>query len=200
MSLSRTVAFVSGGASGLGAATVSRLLQQGARVVVGDVHEPPSLDTSSRRKFCPTDVTSQSSVEEALEYAERVFGEPVNVAVSCAGIATACKTIQPKRGNQPHDLEKFTKVLMVNTVGSFNVSRLAAARMATREPDQHGLRGCLIHTASIAAFEGQMGQVAYAASKGGVVGMTLPMARDLASVGIRVMTIVRASGRKDVPR
>lgn len=116
----------------------------------------------------------------------------VNVAVNCAGIALARKTLSKKRGTSeivPHPLEDFSKTLQVNTVGSFNVARLASARMAKREA-QDGIRGCIINTASIAAYDGQRGQVSYAASKGAIVGMTLPMARDLASFGIRVMTIV----------
>lgn len=118
----------------------------------------------------------------------------VNVAVNCAGIAVAKKTLSKKKGTSEiisHPLEDFSKTLQVNTVGSFNVARLAAERMATREPEgDDGLRGCIINTASVAAYDGQRGQVAYAASKGAIVGMTLPMARDLASFGIRVMTIV----------
>lgn len=116
------------------------------------------------------------------------------MAVNCAGIAVAKKTLSKKKGTSDifaHPLEDFTKTLDVNTVGTFNVSRLAAQRMATREPEgSDGLRGCIISTASVAAYDGQKGQVAYSASKGAIVGMTLPMARDLASFGIRVMTIV----------
>jgi len=117
----------------------------------------------------------------------------VNVAVNCAGIAVAKKTLSKKKGSSDivaHSLEDFSKTLHVNTVGTFNVSRLAAERMASREAQEDGLRGCIINTASVAAYDGQKGQVAYAASKGAIVGMTLPMARDLASFGIRVMTIV----------
>lgn len=116
----------------------------------------------------------------------------MNVAVTCAGIAIAKKTLSKKKGTSEvfaHSLEDFSKTLQVNTIGSFNVARLAAERMATREA-QEGLRGCIINTASVAAYDGQRGQVAYSASKGAIVGMTLPMARDLASFGIRVMTIV----------
>lgn len=117
----------------------------------------------------------------------------VNVAVNCAGIAVARKTLSRKKDSselRTHPLEEFSKTLLVNTVGSFNVARLAAERMATRPAEKDGLRGCIINTASIAAYDGQMGQVAYAASKGGIVGMTLPLARDLSAYGIRVMTIV----------
>jgi 3-hydroxyacyl-CoA dehydrogenase/3-hydroxy-2-methylbutyryl-CoA dehydrogenase len=118
----------------------------------------------------------------------------VNVAINCAGIAIAQKTLRANRDIpgewNAHSLDDFTKSLMVNTVGSFNVARLAAQRMATRDPDVDGLRGCIVNTASIAAMDGQKGQVAYATSKAALVGMTLPMARDLSSVGVRVMTIV----------
>jgi 3-hydroxyacyl-CoA dehydrogenase / 3-hydroxy-2-methylbutyryl-CoA dehydrogenase len=138
--------------------------------------------------FSPTDVTIPAQVSASLDEAERVFGEPVNAGINCAGIAHASKTLS-KRG--PHSIEMFARTLTVNTVGSFTVASLAAERMSRRQTDEDGLRGCIINTASIAAFEGQIGQVAYAASKGGVVGMTLPMARDLATYGIRVMTIVR---------
>jgi 3-hydroxyacyl-CoA dehydrogenase/3-hydroxy-2-methylbutyryl-CoA dehydrogenase len=126
-------------------------------------------------------------VQQALDLAESTFGEPINAAINCAGIAIAKKTL-PKKG--AHPLNDFQKTLQVNLMGSFNVARLAAERMSRRELDKDGLRGCIINTASIAAFEGQVGQVAYAASKGGVVGMTLPMARELALYKIRVMTIV----------
>ena len=138
-----------------------------------------------------TDVTDPASVTATLNAVEQEFGRPVNAVVQCAGIATARKMISGK--GVVHGLEEFQKVLAVNTVGTFNVARLAVERMQHIEAqdEEDGLRGCLIHTASIAAFEGQMGQVAYAASKGAIVGMTLPMARDLAPLGIRVMTIVR---------
>jgi 3-hydroxyacyl-CoA dehydrogenase/3-hydroxy-2-methylbutyryl-CoA dehydrogenase len=211
--LARTVALVSGGASGLGAATARHLIQQGARVMVADLNMTSErvqplrdwavsqnirlLDESDTLSscyaqgpclaFCPTNVTKSDEVNHALNQLERVFGEPLNAAVSCAGIAIAQKTLS-KKG--PHDLDDFIETMMVNTVGSFNVSRLAAARMQEREPDRDGLRGCIVNTASIAAFEGQIGQVAYSASKGGIVGMTLPMARELSRYGIRVMTIV----------
>jgi 3-hydroxyacyl-CoA dehydrogenase / 3-hydroxy-2-methylbutyryl-CoA dehydrogenase len=202
--LSQTVALVTGGASGLGAATATYLLRQGARVLVGDLGSQyekfvqlaqlncvPISDSLTEQQgpglaFAETDVTIADQVEAALDKVGRVFGEPVNASINCAGIAMAHKTLS-KKGL--HSLDSFGKILMVNTMGTFNVARLAAERMSRREAVD-GLRGCIIHTASIAAFEGQIGQVAYAASKGGVVGMTLPMARDLAPLGIRVMTIV----------
>lgn len=204
--LSRTVAIVTGGSSGLGAATAKELLRLGARVCVADLGD--QIQTYSRWAeesdakiiehgvfcdagpaitFAPVDVTNSDQVSNALDHIERVYGEPLNAAINCAGIATAMKTVSRKGA---HPIEDFTKTIMVNLVGTFNVGRLAAERMSTRSTSDDGLKGCIINTASIAAFEGQIGQVAYAASKGGVVGMTLPMARDLASYGIRVMTIV----------
>jgi 3-hydroxyacyl-CoA dehydrogenase/3-hydroxy-2-methylbutyryl-CoA dehydrogenase len=195
--LSRTVAIVSGGSSGLGAATAKYLVRHGAKVVVADLgHQQAAFEkmASSDMAFAATDVTNADQVSSALDTAERVFGEPVNAAISCAGVCPAKKTLSRKKGSTDafaHPLDVFANTLHVNVVGSFNLARLAAERMARREPDEKdGLRGCIINTASIAAYEGQMGQVAYAASKGAVVGMTLPMARDLASYGIRVMTIV----------
>jgi 3-hydroxyacyl-CoA dehydrogenase/3-hydroxy-2-methylbutyryl-CoA dehydrogenase len=220
MSLSRTVALVTGGVSGLGAAAAQRLLRDGARVCVvdlgsnlserfwqssyGDDDETIKSDhhqtSSSQVSFVEADVTNPNQISHALDEIERRFGEPLNATVNCAGIATARKTLS-KKG--VHPLDEFAKVLSVNTIGSFNVASLAAERMSRRDPDvAGGLRGCIIHVASIAAMEGQIGQVAYAASKGGIVSMTLPMARDLASLGIRVMTIVSAflvlSGNRSV--
>lgn len=192
--LSNIVALVTGGSSGLGAAAVRRLVEQGARVLVADLpsqmgrfEELAHNFNSASLIFSGTDVTDVKQVESSLDKIEKVFGEPVNVVVNCAGIAVAKKTLS-KKG--PHPVEDFAKVLKVNTIGSFTVGSLAAARMSNRQEDSDGLRGCIINTSSIAAFEGQIGQVAYASSKGAVVGMTLPMARDLASYGIRVMTIV----------
>jgi len=214
-SLSRTVALVTGGCSGLGAAASLALLQRGARVLVADlevrrdafaagtwpiVEDEEDQQTNAIAtkgpavSFVQMDVQDADQVSKALDAAERRFGEPITTAVQCAGIAVARKTLSKKGG--VHPLAEFQKVLTVNTVGTFNVASLAAERMSRREAgdDADGLRGCIINTASIAAFEGQIGQVAYAASKGGVVGMTLPMARDLAPYGIRVMTIVRSVG------
>ena len=131
------------------------------------------------------DITDEKAVNAALDQAMERWGK-INVAVNCAGIAIAQKTLG-KKG--PHDLNMFAKVLTVNTVGTFNIIRLTAARMALNEPDEDMIRGVIINTASVAAFDGQIGQAAYAASKGAVVGMTLPIARDLSSVGIRVNTI-----------
>lgn len=184
------VAIVTGGSSGLGAATARYLARNGARVVIADLSEPTSeLSTLQTLAFCRTDVTIPDQVTLALDQAEGTYGEPVNLAVNCAGMAVAQKTLNSK--GQSHDWESFLKVLHVNTAGTFNVARLAAERMSRRDIDENQLRGCIINTASIAGMEGQIGQVAYATSKGAILGMTLPMARDLASQGIRVMTIVR---------
>ncbi|MBN3275036.1 HCD2 dehydrogenase, partial [Polyodon spathula] len=185
------VALVSGGASGLGRATVERLLAQGASAVILDL---PSSDGAAvaqslgeRCAFAPADVTSEEDVSGALSLARQRFGR-LDLAVSCAGIAVAVKTFNHKKG-QPHSLEDFQRVINVNIAGTFNVIRLAAGEMGRNEPDHDGHRGVVINTASVAAFDGQVGQAAYSASKGGIVGMTLPIARDLAPMGIRVVTI-----------
>jgi len=190
MSLSRIVAFVTGGGQGLGRATALRLASQGAKVIVADVNEAQAKAVANEigaqsAIAAVVDVTNEAHVKEALDAAIAKFGK-INTAVNCAGIAIAVKTLS-KKG--PHDLSQFSKVLNVNTTGTFNVIRLAAERMATNEADEDGIRGVIVNTASIAAFDGQMGQAAYAASKGAVVGMTLPIARDLSSYGIRVNTI-----------
>jgi 3-hydroxyacyl-CoA dehydrogenase / 3-hydroxy-2-methylbutyryl-CoA dehydrogenase len=190
--LQSTIAMVTGGASGLGAATAKYLASHGARVLIADL--PSQLDkvegseSFSHVELAPVDVLQEDDVNKALYQIENVFGQPLNLLVNCAGIAPAQRTYSPKKG--PHSLDTFTKALMVNTVGSFNAARCAVARMAQNEPNHDGLRGLVVNTASIAAYEGQIGQVAYAASKGAIVGMTLPMARDLASINIRVVTIV----------
>ncbi|XP_002735245.1 3-hydroxyacyl-CoA dehydrogenase type-2-like [Saccoglossus kowalevskii] len=185
------VSLVTGGASGLGRGTVERFIKQGAKVVIVDL---PSSDGANvakslgeNCKFAPADVTSESDIQNAISLATSSFGR-LDVAVNCAGIGVAFKTYNFNK-DKPHSLEDFKKVIIVNTCGSFNVIRLAAGAMGKNEPDVDGQRGVIINTASIAAFEGQMGQAAYSASKGGIVGMTLPIARDLASQGIRVNTI-----------
>mmetsp|Transcript_18429 Transcript_18429/g.39863 ORF Transcript_18429/g.39863 Transcript_18429/m.39863 type:complete len:272 (-) Transcript_18429:54-869(-) len=201
------IALVSGGASGLGAATASYLVRHGARVVVADLPQAQDQflkleasitdgdDSNGSLKFAKVDVRSEDDISSALDMVEEEFGEQVNVAVNCAGIAPAKKTLSQKVNedgtltHRLHTLEEFSKTIDVNTVGSFNLARLASDRMARRSLDSDGLRGCIINTASVAAYDGQIGQVAYAASKGAVVGMTLPMARDLAPLGIRVMTV-----------
>nr|XP_036284802.1 3-hydroxyacyl-CoA dehydrogenase type-2 [Pipistrellus kuhlii]KAF6271904.1 hydroxysteroid 17-beta dehydrogenase 10 [Pipistrellus kuhlii] len=185
------VAVITGGASGLGLATAERLVGLGASAVLLDIPssngEEQAKKLGSSCAFAPTDVTSEKDVQAALALAKEKFGR-VDVAVNCAGIAVAIKTYNAKR-NQAHTLEDFQRVINVNLVGTFNVIRLAAGEMGQNEPDQGGQRGVIINTASVAAYEGQVGQAAYSASKGGIVGMTLPIARDLAPMGIRVITI-----------
>lgn len=189
MDIQNVVAVVTGGASGLGEATVKRLVEQGGKAVIFDLAEEKGQRLAEELGeaviYEKVDVTDGASVQSALEKTIDHFGK-VNALVNCAGIAIAKKTIG-KKG--PHDLESFSKVIQVNLIGTFNTIRLASEKMAINEPNAHGERGVIINTASIAAFEGQIGQAAYSASKGGVVGMTLPIARDLASLGIRVMTI-----------
>ncbi len=191
-------AVVSGGASGLGEATVRALAARGAAVTVLDLQEDKgeklAAELGGHTTFARTDVTDADSVQAAIEEATGK-DRPLRIAVNCAGIAWAQRTVG--RDGEVHDLGVFTRTVMVNLVGTFNVLRLAAAAMAATEPDEDGERGVVVNTASIAAYDGQIGQVAYAASKGGIVGMTLPAARDLSSVGIRVCTI--APGLVDTP-
>ena len=239
--LRSVVAVVSGGASGLGAATASAIVQRGGRVVIADLPNAknnflrlaatacaeahgssgkvaqrfsgdyqPHVQHKNRHEgrevsgplmiFAETDVRSEQNIVDALDLAEAKFGEPVNTVVNCAGICPTRKILSKNKlpsdesGEDTvrvlvHNLDEFREVLEINTLGTFNLSRLAAERMAQREADTEGLRGCIINTASIAAFEGRTGQVAYAASKGAIVGMTLPLARDLAPHGIRVMAV-----------
>ncbi len=180
---------ITGGGSGLGAATARTLVEAGAFALLADVNETTGTATAAslgdRAAFAQTDVTDAASVQHALDTAQDHFGG-LHGVVNCAGIVLGRKTFGRKG---PHDLESFARVVQVNLVGTFNVIRLAAAVMAQNEPTDDGERGVIVNTASVAAFDGQVGQAAYAASKGGVVGMTLPIARDLARAGIRVMTI-----------
>ncbi len=189
MDRKQVVAFVTGGASGLGEATVRRIVNDGGKVMILDLAvergEKLAAELGDSALFCKMDVSSPESVQSALEQAIEGFGL-VNVVVNCAGIGVAEKVLG-KKG--PHSLENFSKVIQVNLIGSFNVIRLATAYMAGNVPNASGERGVIISTASVAAFEGQIGQAAYSASKGGIVGMTLPVARELAVHGIRVMTI-----------
>jgi NAD(P)-dependent dehydrogenase (short-subunit alcohol dehydrogenase family) len=192
-------AVVTGGASGLGEATTRALAAKGAAVTVLDLQEDRgqalAAELGGHTTFVRTDVTDEASVQAAIAEATGK-DRPLRIAVNCAGIAWAQRTVG--RGGEPHDLGVFTKTVMVNLVGTFNVLRLAAAAMAATEPeDDDGERGVIVNTASIAAYDGQIGQIAYAASKGGVVGMTLPAARDLSSIGVRVCTI--APGLVDTP-
>jgi len=180
---------VTGGSSGLGAGTAERLIDQGANVVIADVNseagqaKADSLGTQAI--FVQTDVASSESAQACVDKAVETFGA-VHGLVNCAGILIARKTLGSKGA---HDLESFVKVITVNLAGTFNMIRLTAAAMATNEPNEEGERGVLINTASVAAFDGQIGQAAYSASKGGVAGMTLPIARDLSREGIRCVTI-----------
>jgi NAD(P)-dependent dehydrogenase (short-subunit alcohol dehydrogenase family) len=195
MKLSGCVALVTGGASGLGAATARRLAQGGAKVVIVDRDEARGGELANElgQTFAKADVTDPAQVDAALAQAATLG--TLRVAVSCAGVGWASRTLD--KTGKPHDLELFRTVVGINLVGTFNVLRLAAAAIAKAEPLDHGARGCIVNTASVAAFDGQIGQIAYAASKAGVAGMTLPAARDLAPAGIRVVTI--APGIFDTP-
>lgn len=185
MEIKDAVAVVTGGASGLGLATTKRLLDAGAQVVVVDLKgEEVVAELGDRAKFVATDVTDEAGVTKALDVAESLG--PVRINVNCAGIGNAIKTLS-KNGAFP--LDGFRKVVEVNLIGTFNVIRLSAERIAKTEPLAGEERGVIINTASVAAFDGQIGQAAYSASKGGVVGMTLPIARDLSRELIRVCTI-----------
>src|ERR1700744_1732948 len=192
MEIKHAVALVTGGASGLGLATTKRLLDAGAQVVVVDLRgEGAVAELGERARFVEADVTDEAAVGKALDVAESLGTLRINV--NCAGIGNAIKTLS-KDG--PFPLDGFKKVIGVNLIGTFNVLRLAAERIPKTEPVGEE-RGVIINTASVAAFDGQIGQAAYSASKGGVVGMTLPIARDLAGKAIRVVTI--APGLFDTP-
>jgi 3-hydroxyacyl-CoA dehydrogenase/3-hydroxy-2-methylbutyryl-CoA dehydrogenase len=183
-------AVVTGGGSGLGEATARLLAAKGARVAILDLGRSKGAEVArsigDAALFCEADVASEELVTAALDHAQEAFGA-IHVAVNCAGIGTAGRTVD--KNGKPFDLKLFELTLRVNLLGTFNVIRLAAARMMKNEPNEEGERGVIVNTASAAAFEGQIGQCAYSASKGGVVGMTLPIARDLAASGIRVDTI-----------
>jgi NAD(P)-dependent dehydrogenase (short-subunit alcohol dehydrogenase family) len=189
MESNQVKAIVTGGASGLGFAVARHLVDGGARVALLDVNDDKgaaaaaSLGANAAYWHC--DVSSEASVQAALEHARGHLGG-INVAVNCAGILGAGRVLG-KEGPMP--LSQFETTVRVNLVGSFNVARLAAAAMQHNAPGEDGERGVIVNTASIAAFEGQVGQAAYSASKGGVVAMTLPMAREFARIGVRVMTV-----------
>src|SRR5688572_2372978 len=196
MDLNGAAAVVTGGASGLGAATARRLAAAGSRVVVADLQVEAGAAVAEEIDgvFVRTDVTDPGDVERAVERAAEEGA--LRALVNCAGIGPPARTLD--RDGNPHDLDAYRRVIEVNLVGTFNAIRLAAAAMAATDPvDEHGSRGAIVNTASVAAFDGQIGQAAYSSSKGGVVGMTLPVARDLAAVGIRVNTI--APGIIDTP-
>lgn len=198
MQLADVAAVVTGGASGLGEATTRALTAKGAAVTILDLQEDKAAalvaELGGRTSFVTTDVTDGEQVQAAVSEAVDK-GIELRVAVSCAGVGWASRLLS--RDGTPHDLELFKTVIGINLVGTFNVLRLTAAAMAGNEPDEQGERGAIVNTASIAAFDGQIGQIAYAASKAGVAGMTLPAARDLSSIGVRVNTI--APGIIDTP-
>lgn len=196
MDIKGSVALVTGGASGLGEATVRELVARGGRAVIVDLNaergEQLSSELGDAAVFVKADVTNPNEIQGAIDQATSMG--PLRAAVSCAGIGIGLRTID--KTGAPHDLAAFEKVISVNLVGTFNVLRLAASAMSKNEPED-GERGVVINTASIAAFDGQIGQVAYSASKGGIVGLTLPAARDLSKALIRVVTI--APGTFDTP-
>ena len=197
MDISKKVALVTGGASGLGAACVRLLTQSGAKAVIADLNNETgsalAKELGEAVLFTQTNVTEETSMEAAVRAAVEQFGG-LHILINCAGIGIA-ERVLGKSG--PASLAGFTRVIQINLIGTFNAIRLAAAVMAENSPDEEGERGVIINTASVAAFDGQIGQAAYSASKGGIVGMTLPIARDLARTGIRVMTI--APGLFDTP-
>jgi NAD(P)-dependent dehydrogenase (short-subunit alcohol dehydrogenase family) len=197
MQLDGRTFLISGGASGLGAACARRFSAGGAQVVLADVNasagQQLAADLGASTSFVRTDVTDEASVQRAVDQALEAFGG-LHGAINCAGIGIAQRTLGR---DGPHPLVDFVRVINVNLIGTFNVIRLVAAAVARGEPNAAGERGVIINTASVAAYDGQIGQAAYSASKGGIVGMTLPIARDLARDGIRVMTI--APGLFDTP-
>jgi len=193
MDIAGCAAIVTGGASGLGAATARRLAAAGGHVVIVDLQDGGALAKQIDGAFVQADVTIEPEFSVAIEAAVEMGS--LRALVNCAGIGPPQRTIN--RDGSPHDLAMFRKVVDINLVGTFNCIRLAAVAMSESEPATSGGRGAIVNTASVAAFDGQIGQAAYSASKGGIVGMTLPIARDLASAGIRVNTI--APGIMDTP-
>ena len=197
MQIKDHVFLIPGGASGLGAATARNLVAAGGKVVIADVQqhagEALARTESASTRFVLADVTDEQQVQAAVDCAVREFGA-LHGLINCAGIAPGERVVGR---NGPHRLDTFARAIQINLVGTFNVLRLAAHAMTCNTPEQDGERGVIINTASIAAYEGQIGQAAYSASKGGVVAMTLPIARELARVGIRVMAI--APGIFDTP-
>jgi NAD(P)-dependent dehydrogenase (short-subunit alcohol dehydrogenase family) len=198
MDIEGIAAIVTGGGSGLGEATTRALVERGASVGILDLASSPGAaladELGERARYLEADVTSEEQVQAAVDSVADSFGE-IRAVVNCAGIGSATRTVG--KGNTPFPLDVFRRSIEVNLIGTFNVIRLTAARMADNQPGEDGERGAIVNTASVAAFDGQIGQAAYSASKGGVVGMTLPIARDLARFGIRVCTI--APGLFDTP-
>jgi 3-hydroxyacyl-CoA dehydrogenase / 3-hydroxy-2-methylbutyryl-CoA dehydrogenase len=189
MKMSEVKAIVTGGASGLGEATVRNIIKQGGKAAILDLSEERGQklveELGECAVFVKTDVTSEQDVSNAVSKAIDSFGS-INTVINCAGIGIAAKLLSRKG---VHSLDMFSKVISINLIGTFNVIRLSSEQMTNNVPNETGERGVIINTASVAAFDGQIGQAAYSASKGGVVGMTLPIARELAAYGIRVMTI-----------
>ncbi len=197
MKIAEVSAIVTGGASGLGEAVVRGIIAKGGKAAILDIADEKGREIEKELGdsvvYCKTDVTSETDVAVALDTAAKKFGA-IHVAVNSAGISSPSKTVG-KKG--PMDLALFERIIRINLIGTFNVIRLAAAKMAENTPNSEGERGVIINTSSIAAFDGQIGQTAYAASKAGVAGMTLPVARDLSSLGIRNVTV--APGIFDTP-
>ena len=187
MQIRNSIFLVTGGASGLGAASARMAAENGAKVVIADLQAElgEKLAKEIGGRFVRTDVSSEADGKAAVALAVKEFGG-LHVLVNCAGIALAERTLGKEA---PHDLGRFTRTVTVNVIGTFNMIRLAADAMAKASPNASGERGVIVNTASVAAFDGQIGQAAYSASKGAIVGMTLPIARDLAGMGIRVCTI-----------
>ena len=195
MELNGAVAVVTGGASGLGAASARRLAGAGMKVAILDISDDQGAELAGELggAFAHCDVTSEAEVVAGVDAAQAMG--PIRVVVNCAGIGPPMRTLA--RDGTPHDLGRFRKVIEINLIGTFNSLRVAASAMSRNDADEHNSRGVIINTASVAAYDGQIGQAAYSASKGGIVGMTLPIARDLSVVGIRVNTI--APGIIDTP-
>jgi len=197
MKIAQHTFLIAGGGSGLGAATARLLVANGANVVLADVNaeagDKTAAEFGKQAKFIKTDVTDEASVQAAVDLCRSAFGG-IHGAVNCAGVAPGERVVGK---NGPHSLANFSRTVSINLIGTFNVIRLAAHAMSTQAPEANGERGVIINTSSVASFEGQIGQAGYAASKAGVNGMTLPIARELAKFGVRVMTI--APGIFDTP-
>jgi 3-hydroxyacyl-CoA dehydrogenase/3-hydroxy-2-methylbutyryl-CoA dehydrogenase len=189
MDISKTVAVVTGGASGLGEATVERLIAGGGKAAIFDRDEDKGQALAGRHPgkaiFCKVDVADEESSIAAVAATMEAFGA-IHICVNCAGVGGAARTVGK---NGPMPLKDFERIIRINLIGTFNISRLAGAEMLKNQPNDDGERGLIVNTSSLAGYEGQMGQVAYAASKAGVIGMTLPMVRDFSQFGVRVMTI-----------
>ena len=197
MQIAQRVAVVSGGASGLGEGAVRALVAAGANVVIADLNEARgqalAAELGASALFVKTDVADAAQVQAALDAGKQLGA--LGAVVSCAGVGAVMRTLD--KAGQPHDLGAFQRVISINLFGTFNMVRLGAAELARQQPDPGGQRGVIVNTASIAAFDGQIGQAAYSASKGAIVGMTLPIARDLGKQGIRVCTL--CPGTMDTP-